>query len=60
MRSRKDIETDFNNVMGKRREEFLAFQCKKFSLEVELDIREQNKEIIKLLKNNNNKLSSGV
>jgi len=55
MRSRKDIETDFNNAMGKRKEEFLAFQCKKFSLEIELDIREQNKEIIKLLKNNNNK-----
>lgn len=51
MRPRQEIERDFNASMGKRRDEFLPFQREKILLEAFLDIRDENFEIIKLLKN---------
>lgn len=49
MRSRNEIERDFNKAMGARREEFLEFQRQKLLMEVMLDIRGSIKGLIKVL-----------
>lgn len=49
LRSRIEIERDFNKAMEARKEEFLEFQRQTFLMEVLLDIREFLKEFIKRL-----------
>ncbi|GAI99504.1 unnamed protein product [marine sediment metagenome] len=49
MRERKEIERDFNAVMGMRKGEFLEFKRQKILIEVMLDIREILREVIKVL-----------
>jgi len=39
MRSRKEIEKDFNNAMPQRKDELLVFQREKLLIEIALDIR---------------------
>jgi len=49
MKSRIEIERDFNKAMGARKEEFLEFQRQKLLMEVFLDIRGCLREFIKRL-----------
>lgn len=48
MRSRNEIERDFNKAMGARKEEFLEYQRQKLLMEVLLDIRDCLKGLLKL------------
>jgi len=45
MRTRNEIEKDFNTSMPLRKEEFLEYQRQKLILEVLLDILSQLKEL---------------
>ena len=48
MRSRTEIERDFNKTMGVRKGEFLEFQRQKILIEVLLDIRDRLRGFIGL------------